>query len=131
MIRTACALALAMLPLSGAARAGDYDWEDMFAPYRQRIDTATTSSGNAHNVNAATHMVTPWPRYVRNRRIPGNGARLAGAVKRYQEPQAQSEGQSGPEQFLQNLLKPIGAAANSALSSGGGTPQSAPSGQSK
>ena len=35
---------LALLAACSGAEAGDYDWEDIFAPYRQRIDTATTSS---------------------------------------------------------------------------------------
>ena len=68
---------------ASASQAGDYDWEDIFAPYRQRIDAATTSSGNAQNVNAATHMITPWPPYVLKRRIPGDGSRMSGAIERY------------------------------------------------
>ena len=34
-------------------------------------------------MNAATHIIDPWPRYVGNRRIPANGERMAGAVERY------------------------------------------------
>lgn len=75
-----------MLLACGAAQAGDYDWDDIFAPYTQRIDTATATSGNAKNVNATTHVITPWPPYVHNRRIPGDGARMVGAVERYQNP---------------------------------------------
>ena len=40
---------------------------------------------NAKNVNAATHVIDPWPRYVGNRRIPGNGERMSGAVERYRD----------------------------------------------
>ena len=90
-IKRAGLVAVAMLLGCGAVHAGDYDWEDIFAPYRQRIDTATTSSGNAHNVNAATQIITPWPRNVLNRRILGDGARMVGAVKRYREPNAQAD----------------------------------------
>ena len=75
----------------GAVHADDYDWEDIFAPYRQRIDTATTSSGDAQNVNAATQIITPWPRNVLNRRIPGDGSRMVEAVKAYREPRAHSD----------------------------------------
>jgi hypothetical protein len=131
MIRKAVLLAAAMLPAIGAAQAGDYDWEDIFAPYRQRIDTATTSSGNAQNVNAATHVITPWPPYVRNRRIPGNGARMVGAIKRYQEPtpDAKPAGGAGAA-LLENLLKPAAQAGGGGQQSGGGNASvSAPSGQ--
>ena len=78
----ALALGLAAVP----AGAGDVDWEDIFAPYRQRIDTATTSSGNAQDVNTVTQMITPWPPYVHNRRISTDGARMVGAVERYRDP---------------------------------------------
>ena len=82
-LRTAGLIAGAMLLSCGAALAGDYDWDDIWAPYVQRTDTATMSSGNAQNLNAATQMITPWPRYVHDRRIPGNGARMVGAIERY------------------------------------------------
>jgi hypothetical protein len=36
-------------------------------------------------VNAATHVIDPWPRYVGNRRIPVNGDRLSRAVERYRQ----------------------------------------------
>src|SRR5262249_61967250 len=39
--------------------------------------------GDAKAVNPAPHITAPWPRYVGNRRIPGNGARLSRAVERY------------------------------------------------
>src|SRR5262249_45526372 len=39
--------------------------------------------GDAKAVNTATHVIDPWPRYVGNRRIPGNGDRLSRAVERY------------------------------------------------
>jgi hypothetical protein len=78
----AFALGLAAVP----AGAGDVDWDDIFAPYRQRIDTATTSSGNAQDVNTVTQMITPWPPYVHNRRLSTDGARMVGAVERYRDP---------------------------------------------
>jgi len=36
-------------------------------------------------VNAATHVIDPWPPYVGNRHIPGNGERMANAVRRYRD----------------------------------------------
>ena len=60
-------------------------WDDPFEQYFQRKDTVLLGSGNAKQVNAATHIIDPWPRYVGNTRIPGNGERMAGAVERYRD----------------------------------------------
>lgn len=57
--------------------------QDPFAQYIQRKDTVLFSSGNAKEVNAVTHIIDPWPRYVGNRRIPANGQRMFIAVERY------------------------------------------------
>lgn len=70
----------------GDAQAGDFDWDDIWAPYTQRTDKMTGTSGNASNVNAATHIRNPWPAYVHDRRIPGNAARMGGAIERYRNP---------------------------------------------
>jgi hypothetical protein len=91
--RAAFALALGLAAVPAAA--GDVDWEDIFAPYRQRIDTATTSSGNAQDVNTVTQMITPWPPYVHNRRLSTDGARMVGAVERYRDPGG--KGSAAPE----------------------------------
>ncbi len=69
---------LAFTPL-GAALA------DPFARYIQRSDTISLSGGDAKEVNATTHIIDPWPRHVGNRRIPGNGERMSGAVERYRD----------------------------------------------
>ncbi len=75
---------IALLLTSGLAQAGDtWDWDDIFAPYRQRSDRMTSSSGNAQNVNTATQVITFWPPQVRDRRIPANGSRMTGAIQRY------------------------------------------------
>jgi hypothetical protein len=58
--------------------------QDPFAQYLQRSEKITLSAGNAKEVNAATHVIDPWPPYVGNRRIPGNGQRMVGAIQRYQ-----------------------------------------------
>jgi hypothetical protein len=66
------------------------------AQYLHRSDTITLSAGNAKDVNAATHVIDPWPRYVGNRHIPANGERMVGAVQRYQRSgAARSQGQIG------------------------------------
>jgi hypothetical protein len=54
--------------------------------YLNRTDTITTSAGDAQDVNTALQTLEPWPRHVGNRRIPGNGERLSGAVQRYRSP---------------------------------------------
>ncbi len=89
LIKAALAAGMVMTA-AGATRAGDLDWDDIWAPYEQRIDSFTANSGNAQEVNSVTHMISPWPRGVRNRHIPGNGARAAGAIHRYENSVLQS-----------------------------------------
>ncbi len=74
--------ALAAMLVSSGALAWD---QEPFAMYFQRSDTVTLGAGNARDVNAATHIIDPWPRHVGNRRIPGNGDRLSRAVERYRQ----------------------------------------------
>ena len=68
----------------GGCSSGIY--ENPAAQYVARSDTVTLSAGNAKDVNAATHVIDPWPRNVKDRRISGNGERMVGAVQRYQRP---------------------------------------------
>jgi hypothetical protein len=64
--------------------SGAWAWDqDPAAQYFERKDTIVSGAGDAKDVNAATHIIDPWPRYVGNRRIPGNGQRMTGAVGRY------------------------------------------------
>ena len=51
--------------------------------YLQRSETITMDGGNAKQVNAATHVITPWPRYVGDRRIAYDARRVGAAVTRY------------------------------------------------
>jgi hypothetical protein len=62
-----------------------FPWDDPLDQYFQRKNSVTLSAGNAAAVNSATHTIDPWPRYVGNTRIPGNGERMAGAVERYRD----------------------------------------------
>jgi hypothetical protein len=122
----------AMLSLCGGAAAGDYDWEDIWAPYTERVDRMTSNSGNAQEVNSATHTITPWPPRVRDRRIPGNGARMVGAIQRYRDPRSLSGGApSGPIPSSApptNATNTDGTGAPEASTDGGGG-SSANSGQ--
>jgi hypothetical protein len=64
--------------------SGAWAWDqDPAAQYFERKDTIVSGAGDARDVNAATHIIDPWPRYVGNRRIPANGERMTGAVERY------------------------------------------------
>lgn len=82
--------AVALLLCAGtAARAADVD--DIAAPYLQRTDSIAAGAGNAKAVNSVTHVLDPWPPYAGNRRIPGNGARMSGAIERYRDPSKQSQ----------------------------------------
>ena len=66
--------------------SGALAWDqDPVAIYFQRSDTITSGAGDAKAVNAATHVIDPWPRYVGNRRIPANGDRMSRAVERYRQ----------------------------------------------
>ena len=90
-------LAAALAVALGGCWSGIY--ENPAAQYVARSDTVTLGAGNAKDVNAATHVIDPWPRNVRDRRISGNGERMVGAVQRYQRPQAgrtPGQGQARP-----------------------------------
>jgi hypothetical protein len=112
--RTFAALALAAA--CGGCWAGPY--ENPGAEYLHRSDTITLSAGNAKNVNAVTHTIDPWPRQVANRRIPGNGERMAHAMERYKGGQAGPTNQTGP----QVIGIPVGAATPSQSGGPSGTP---------
>ncbi len=59
--------------------------DDPFEEYFQRKNGVTFSGGEAKEINSATHIIDPWPWYARNTRIPGDGARMSGAVERYHD----------------------------------------------
>lgn len=52
--------------------------------YRDRRDAITSSAGEANAANIATHMVNPWPPYVRDSRIGVDGRRAGLGITRYQ-----------------------------------------------
>ena len=92
-----------LMPAAALAGALGGCWRGIYenpaAQYVARSDTVTLGAGNAKDVNAATHVIDPWPRNVKDRRISGNGERMVGAVQRYQRPQAgrtPGQGQARP-----------------------------------
>jgi hypothetical protein len=86
VIRSLAALMLAS-GLGGCWGSGVV-YESPAAQYLHRSDAITLSAGNAKDVNAAIHVIDPWPRDVGNRRIRSNGERMVGAIQRYHRPAA-------------------------------------------
>ena len=85
-MRTRHIVAFVVLVGGSLASSAAFAWDqEPFAMYFQRSDKITLWEGDAKAVNAATHIIDPWPRYVGNRRIPGNGDRLSRAVERYRQ----------------------------------------------
>src|SRR5262249_59211820 len=79
---------IAFVVLVGGSLASSAAWawdQEPFQMSFQRSDKITLWEGDAKAVNAATHVIDPWPRYVGNRRIPVNGDRLSRAVERYRQ----------------------------------------------
>src|SRR5215471_8448338 len=86
----------ALLAIAGApfTDCGAMAWTDeAFDQYFQRKDTVTLSAGNAHQANAVTHMIDPWPPRVRDTRIPANGERMSHVIARYRIPPRPASGQ--------------------------------------
>ena len=77
-----CIIWAALAATLAASEALAWD-QDFGAQYFERKDTIVSGAGDARDVNAATHIIDPWPPYVGDRRIPGNGQRMTGAVERY------------------------------------------------
>jgi len=74
---------LSLAVLAGCSAGPPFD--DPFAQNLQRSQTITLSAGNAKDANAAIHVIDPWPPYVYNTHIPGDGQRMADAVVRYED----------------------------------------------
>ncbi len=51
--------------------------------YLKRSDTVTLSAGEAQAWNKVVHVADPWPPYVMDAHIPGDGRRTAGVIQRY------------------------------------------------
>lgn len=63
------------------------------ADYVKRQDTITRAAGEAHSWNRVVHTTDPWPPYVMNTHIPGDGQRTEAAIRRYST--GNVEGQQG------------------------------------
>jgi len=51
--------------------------------YLEHRDTITLSAGEAQSWNRTVHTSDPWPPYVMNTQIPGDGQRTAVVMRRY------------------------------------------------
>jgi hypothetical protein len=96
--------------------------ENPAAEYVRRTDTIVPDAGEAMKVNAATHVIDPWPRYVGDRRIPVDGERMVTAVQRHHRPPAQ-QGRGGGAALVQSTT------SESTSSQAGGTTQGASASQ--
>lgn len=56
--------------------------DDPFSDYLQRSQGISTSAGNANAANEAIQTITPWPRYVGDRRIPLEGRQGVDSIER-------------------------------------------------
>ena len=97
--------------------------ENPAAEYVRRTDTIVPDAGEAMKVNAATHVVDPWPRYVGDRRIPADGERMVTAVQRTHRPAAQGQGRGGGASVVQSTT------SESTSTQAGGTTQGASASQ--
>jgi hypothetical protein len=79
---------IALLPQLANAQGRTYgcttSWcnDDPFSDYLQRGQSIAIGAGNDQEVNQAIQTITPWPRYVGNRRIPMQGHQGVDAVQR-------------------------------------------------
>ena len=53
------------------------------ADYLNHPDTVTLRAGDAQNWNKAVQTTDPWPPYVKNTDIDGDGQRTANVIRRY------------------------------------------------
>ncbi len=102
---------------NAAAECEGCFWDDLFAPYTERIDQVRTSSGNAKAVNTVTHMITPWPPYVYDRRIPGNGPWMVNAIRNYQDKLKPEQSSAAPS-MSQGLAAGVAAGVAGGMAAG-------------
>jgi hypothetical protein len=104
--------------IDGRPAFGEPLWDDPFADYTQRSLTINTTTGDAQAANTVLQTATPWPRYSSNTNIPGNGARMVGAVHNFQS--------GGSPPFGPPLPPPIQAVLPGLTSGGGSSGASSP-----
>src|SRR3954451_17950966 len=76
-------LVLAIIPTLSLGGCYGLYGHDEIDRYFQRSDTITMSAGDAKQVNAVTHTITPWAPYVGDRKLAYDARRVGSAVTRY------------------------------------------------
>ena len=89
------------------------------AEYTQRTLAINPTAGNAQAANEVLQTATPWPRYSSNTNIPGNGARMVGAVQHFESGAAPAPPGGSPP-FGPPLPPPVNGTSTVFGSSGGG-----------
>ena len=103
----------------GRPAFGEPLWDDPFADYTQRTIAINPTAGNAQAANEVLQTATPWPRYSSNTNIPGNGARMVGAVQHFESGAAPAPPGGSPP-FGPPLPPPVNGTSTVFGSSGGG-----------
>jgi hypothetical protein len=114
----------------GRSAFGEPPFDDPFANYTQRSLTVSPGTGNAQAANLAMQTATPWPRYSSNTNIPGNGARMVGAVHNFERGGSPPFGPDLPPPIQGGLLPgQTGGSGGGGMSGGtGGAGSGAPAG---
>jgi hypothetical protein len=103
----------------GRPAFGEPLWDDPFAEYTQRTIAINPTAGNAQAANEVLQTATPWPRYSSNTNIPGNGARMVGAVQHFESGAAPAPPGGSPP-FGPAVPPPVNGTSTVFGSSGGG-----------
>jgi len=109
--------------VNGRPAFGEPPFDDPFADYTQRSVTISPGAGNAQAAAVALQTATPWPRYSSNTNIPGNGARMVGAVHDFESGGSPPFGPPLPPP-IQAILPGLtpGSSGSGGGAPGGGTP---------
>ena len=102
----------------GRPAFGEPPFDDPFADYTQRSLTISPGAGNAQAAAVALQTATTWPRYSSNTNIPGNGARMVGAVQNFES----GKYEPGSAPFGPPLPPPIQAILPGLTGGAGGGP---------
>ena len=103
--------------------------DDEVERYTQRADSITMSAGDAKEVNAVTHMYSPWPPGVGDRRIVSDSAHMQRALERYRRgstPPDPLPTVGDKETTYGEILKSERSGQGAATGAGGGDPAPIP-----
>ncbi|MBV9564149.1 MAG: hypothetical protein JOY90_27450 [Bradyrhizobium sp.] len=78
-------LILSVVATAFAGCTRELPFDDPFEQNTVRSQSVTLSAGNAEKSNEVVQIIDPWPRYVYDTHIAGDGQRMAAAVDRYKD----------------------------------------------